>query len=464
VLIWKDVLSPGEYWYMNAAGAPCKYQATAQHIRHMFDEGNKMLAAGLSIPIPLEHQPGAKPLNAAEKAANQLLNNAGWVKKYALKNDTLFSLCDIPDPKIAAKLPRTIKFTSPHIDSFTDGDGRKWEGVISHLALTSRPRITRQQPFGDVAAALSHVQMATSHTGLALSRAGLLRNGQPAYPKAFSVWANVTLAMPEPPAKKEETPPEKKPEEKEGIVKPDESAMQMLGEAEEDMDLVDVVCDLMSIYGVELPEGTEEGNLLQNLLRALMDHMKSEAGNDMPGSDTMKMGSDSMNTAGTKSSVVEAPPLYMSLTQATVDAITDPDKKALANALFSMQQQDSTTKSELASLKKKTLDEAFEARGKKIALIGKRVAQATREKIEALHKLPQMAFSLGGDGNLVDPMQATLDILDSGLRDLPALLSNPSGAQEQKQPLDVGDGRIDEGRRKQAVDELGAAAGLAKAS
>jgi hypothetical protein len=464
-LFWKEVISPDSYWYTDDAGAPHKFEATPEYVRYLHDQGNRMLAAGLSIPIPLEHQRDAKPLTAAEKAAKQLEHNAGWVQKYALRADhKLFALCDIADPKIAAKLPRTIKFTSPNIDSFVDGSGREWKGVISHLALTSRPRIVRQEPFRDAVAALSLARVVpfdkekVPQGGVLLSRAGSLDpQGIPRHPKAFSVWSGIKLAEEVIKEEKVEKPGEKPKE----TLPATETPLEMMGEEDLDMDLVDVVCDLMSIYGVEMPEGTDEKNLLQNLLKSLMEHLKGEGQPDM-GSDTMTQGSDTTKTAPT----VESPPLYMSLSLEEIAKITDPEKKSLANALFSMQQASTKDRAVLDALKKSKLDDASSKRNAKIERIVKRARKEQQDsmkaRLTAQAALPAMAFSLGDDGVVTDPMKEMLDILEQGMLDLPAVLTqDPKNFAAQPHPLDA-DGQMPEERRKAVVEELAAGAGVSK--
>lgn len=173
-----------------------------------------MLAANLTVPVPCEHDFQAHPMTSAEK----LKNNAGWVQSYLLKDvtdpktnkttkDVLFAALDIADPDIAKKLPTTIRWTSPWISSFTDGKGREWRNVISHVALTTRPRIIKQQPFGGNAAALSHATVTdyqrdtdtwkalSGERGLCLSKAGSLTpKGLPRYPIAFSMWSGIAMA------------------------------------------------------------------------------------------------------------------------------------------------------------------------------------------------------------------------------------------------------------------------------
>lgn len=140
-----------------AGGVP--YTFSVEDVRHLYHEGQRMLAAGLEIPVPLEHQKDAEPVDRADAAADRLRNNAGWVKKFILVDGQLYADLEIPDEELFAKLPRTVKFCSPKIDpAFTDGMGRQWgggRGVITHVALTTRPVWAGQEQFSGQTLSLS---------------------------------------------------------------------------------------------------------------------------------------------------------------------------------------------------------------------------------------------------------------------------------------------------------------------
>ena len=209
MLVEKEVIAPGAYWYVDeATGLPRKLSVTSDLTRYWHEQGRKMLSAGLTIPVPYEHDFSAHPMTPKDK----LLNNSGWVSEYRIRDaedpitkemrkDVLFGVIDIQDPEVAKKLPRTIRWTSPWINSFTDGQGHEWKNVISHLALTTRPRITKQAPFAGIAAALSlATEVAVNDVpkeGYCLSKAGRLVGSRkdrqnrllPQFPIAFSIWA-----------------------------------------------------------------------------------------------------------------------------------------------------------------------------------------------------------------------------------------------------------------------------------
>ncbi len=107
-----------------------------------------MLADRLNIPLPLNHQPETYPVDA-QVLADRVKNNTGFAAKYYTLGDSLWCDLDVTDADIAPKLATTIKYVSPQISpKFVDGRGRVWNDVITHIALTPRPRFIDQKPFG----------------------------------------------------------------------------------------------------------------------------------------------------------------------------------------------------------------------------------------------------------------------------------------------------------------------------
>jgi hypothetical protein len=478
VLIWKEVTrSPETIWYEDPhTREPRQLAVTPELQKHFHDQGNAMVQAGLSIPVPLEHQPDAKPQTKAERAANQLLNNAGWVKKYALKDDKLFALCDIENDDIAKKLPRTIKFTSPWINSFMDGDGKKWDGVISHLALTNRPRIIRQDPFPNVAAALSISgapptldPAKVNEAGIFISRAGAIKpegnTFKPLYPMAFSLWAGVKgiklAELPElkekpkaaPPKEGGGKPPEEKPKGKEGPPKKegegDEPAIPT-GDGEEGLDdidgyeLCDVFKDLMSILGVEMPEGITEENLLEHALRGITEHLKQKNGaadmNTPPPTNQPPNGQPNNtppNQPVKPPILQESPPVYMSLDD--IQKIADPLSKNLGIA---------------------ALNGATSRRDARILALSKKLPAAARDKL--LAQVQGAKLSLVNDGTVRDPLADSLDLLEEMAKvSVPDLVTKTpaeiAAMLAQGPPQDTNElfgGAISPERQKAVVEEF----------
>jgi hypothetical protein len=472
MLFYKEVIRPGTYYYTDeATKQPRKLVVSSAGVKHLYEQGQKMLGAGLSIPIPLEHQPTAKPQNAQEKAASQVLHNSGWVQKYFMRGDRLFALTDIADPNIAARIPKSIRWTSPWITSFTDGDGKKWDGVIGHLALTSRPRITRQEPFESAAAALSMAGTVLALTddgkgvapdGLFVSRAGLLApdehgNLAPVFPMAFSVWSGVSLAADVPPEKPAEPPgkaaPDKPPDSKLPTppAKPGEPAVPQVHE--EEMELCDVLRDVISaLWGIELPEDTDAHNLEQRLMKGLMEHLKSSGvgaqmsappGNQPPTPPRNDL-PPNPPTGQHRSPVQEMPPMYMSLEQ--IEAISDPALKATAKLAH--------------TLLENQLGNARAHRQARVERLAARLPPATRDKLLAMAAGPGATLSIDDKGAVQDGLSTFLDVMEGSVIDLPSLLKSPSASfAAQSHPQEYAGGMTPE-REKQVVEEFAANTGL----
>lgn len=466
--IEKEVIRPGTYWYEDPVTLqPRKAVITPESVRYYHDQGKAMIASGLSIPVPLEHQK-IGPMTAAEKAAANLANNAGWVSDYKLKKikddagqeiEALFSDTEILDPKIAEKLPRTIRWTSPYISSFTDGNGKAWNGVISHLALTTRPRIVKQQPFPSFAAAMSMAAslkdeaVPASAKGVTLSRAGLLRrlgdSFSPVYPVAFSLWSGIGFASDMPPMKEKKKEPkegehEEHEEEHEGLENLEEDVEESLIDGDGDISIYVVTADLLDALGVPMEPSTGE-NFLHNLYKAVMSKVKGE---DMANPQTMN--TDNTPTQGNKTNTVqEAPPLYMSLEDA--QKIADPTMRSIALSNVRLQQQIDAHSKRQEALEKNAVEAAGRHRQARIDRLMKKLSPAAKTRLQT--ELSGAKFSLGDDGVVKDSLDAMLSMLEDSVPDLPELLTKDvSSFSVQPHPRQY-DGQMTEERRKEVVAE-----------
>lgn len=445
MIVQKELASPNtSTWYTDEqTGLPKRLDVTPELIAYWHQSGLEMLAAGLSIPVPLEHQPDAKPMTAAERAASQLKNNTGWVKDFSIANGKLYSNLDIEDAEVAKKLPTTIKWTSPYFNSFIDPtSGKERHGVITHIALTSRPRFTQQQPFPTIAAAMNYIgNVAPANPksikgSFSLSRAGrLTKTGntfKPSFPLAFSLWSGgIALASDEMFDKK--PPADDKPKPDAGIdplLTPDEPESKV--DSAGDISIYEVLADLLAADGTELMGHVTEDSFNDLLYKALMEKIKNKsAGADMTG-DPMKPPPPPANPV-----MQESAPMMMSLEK--IKTITDPDTRAMAEMAFSLQQN--------------AFNVAKERREKRIeALVKKRKDESFKAKLLGLAS--GAAFSLGTDGVVKDSMGEFLDALEMGVVNLPSMLEkNGQSPIEEEQPKDSASNLSPE-RRSEIVNRL----------
>lgn len=467
MLIEKEIIAPGSYFYTDqGTGAPRKLDVTPELTHYWHEQGTKMLSAGLTIPVPYEHDFTAHPMTPKDK----LLNNAGEVKEYKLKGDTLFGVVDVQDPDVKHKIGKSIRWTSPWINSFTDGNGKQWNNVISHLALTTRPRIVKQAPFESMAAALSiatqtHVGNATATSeGFCLSRAGLLGSGVPLYPMAFSIFSGIPFGFPpkagtkkpdkpRPDAKK---PPDKAPPGKE----PPGDTPDGLEDAQGDMDtpggedgddtendpnqppmtggvgeiqIEELLCDLLQALGVPMPDETNEQEFKRHLYEAVMSKIKEltsegmgQAKKDKFEPDQNKPPNQQPNAAQPKANPIiqqEQQPMYMSLDD--INKLDDPLKSvalSMYNQTVKAEAKAAEYEKTLNSLRDVKLKEESVKRANRISLLGK-LSPRVKADLDAMAALPTMALSMGEGGTVIDPMAQTLAVLEKGLSDLPRLLT-----------------------------------------
>jgi len=478
MLVEKEVIRPGTYFYTDEkTGEPRKLVVTPEMCQRWHDDGNRMLSLGLTVPVPFEHDFTAHPMTPKDK----LQNNSGWIKNYKLKDGALFSEVDIQDDEVAKKLPRTVRWTSPWISSFTDGNGRKWDNVISHLALTTRPRIIRQQPFQGIAAALSlakpNTDGAATNEGYCLSRAGTLASDRPTYPLAFSLWTGVPLAAGDFPPKKHKNQGKdaaelrkpgaaSTPSEQDAVAKPGETPPSLdeheepddgddlagltnpLADSGGDIKMEELLCDLLQALGVPMPDESNEQEFKRHLYEAAMSKIKeltskgmgANEQNKQPPPDQNKPPNQNPHTAQPKNPLVpqvqqEQQPMYMSTGRAMPDAIMsleDINKiedSTMRTVALSMYQQNQAllarveaSESVSNAMRSAKLADETKKRQTRIAMLS-RLSPKVKDHLDAMAAQQSMALSLAADGNVMDPMRATLDTLEAGLANLPAMLT-----------------------------------------
>ncbi len=478
MLVEKEVIAPGTYWYEDQkTGIPRKWVVTADTTRYLHEQGNAMLSHGLTVPVPCEHNFDAHPMTPADK----LKANAGWVKEYRLRDDKLFATVDIQDEELARKLPKTIRWTSPWISSFTDGSGRAWNNVVAHLALTTRPRVTKQAPFSGIAAAMAFALNAQTTTldpvkpvardGFTVSRVNrLVEKGKrlrPQYPMAFSLMSGIALAdddMPPmakkkaakgaPPAEGGEEPPEMGddvpgagddgvPDATTPGTEPD--MMSDFADQNGDVGMEELLADLLGALGIHLEGNVGEAQFKRALYNAAMTKIHELTGKaqGQPGAgDTNNQPNSGQpnNTPPNPLIHQEQQPMYMSLEE--INKVEDPTMRSIALAMYGenakLRTEMEADKKVVASLRDAELRKADKARQTRVAYLS-RASPRVKADLDAMLALPAMALSMGDGGQVVDPMAQTLAVLEKGLADMPRLLTTPSDqVYAQPQPTDEG--------------------------
>lgn len=524
----KEVIGPGTYWYSDEkTGLPRKLDVTSDLTRYWLDQGQAMLKDGLAVPVPYEHDFSAHPMTPRDK----LLNNAGEVQKYYLRDiddpkrgkvkDVLFATVDVQDPAARDKIGKNIRWSSPWISSFTDGNGKQWNNVIAHLALTTRPRITQQQPFTSIAAALSmanptewsmplYTKAAAlsikdrAAEGICVSRATLLAAGRdnqlrPRYPMAFSIATGIAFGDDMPKKKAPPTPDMggdgdvdgDDPMAADGMDDPmgggddagftpdadpsndNQIDLEPFNDPAGDVTMEEVLCDLLGALGVYVEKTGNEAQFKRSLYTAAMTKVseltqkgQSPPGQPQPGEiSKMQQGAGKPGMGGAAPGgnpliQQEQQPMYMSIEE--INAIVDPVMKKIA---LSMYQENVRLRSEakanadaVAAINAKAIADAKAQRAGRIALLGK-VSPTIKARLERMVAAPGAALSMGGDGQVHDPLADTLALLEAGLGDMPALLTaDMRHATMQPHPVD-GDVALSQEDEDKLVEDMARRAG-----
>ncbi len=485
MLVQKEVIRDGTYFYVEqSTGLPRKLVVTPELRKHWHDQGNAMLSDKLPIPVPYEHDFSQHPMTPKEA----LLNNSGEVKEFKLDGNKLLSIVDITDSQVAKKIDdKSVRWTSPWFNSFTDGNGKEWKNVISHLALTTRPRVTKQESFSSIAAALSMATevkvdsaapLGTGTDGFCLSRAGYLtedtqtKNLRPQYPIAFSLLeGGIPLSEGDMPPKKKsgKTPPKKKegsgtpPKKKEGSGEGGEGGGLDDGEGGEDfiddedsddndfggdkgrsgddvndVSMEEILCDLLGAIGVKVEHSGNKAMFKRELYNAAMTKIHELAAVNQQ--DPNKPKGNRTNPVGQPPNKSQANPLinqvqqeqqpmYMSLED--INKIPDEVMKGVALSMYAENQklraEMEVDKKVVNSLRDAKLKEATTAREARVGLLG-RLSPRVKVDLDAMLAMPSMALSMGDGGTVVDPMAQTIAVLEKGLADMPRLLTTDHGA------------------------------------
>lgn len=130
---------------VDSQGKPVYRTFTAEDCKRYVLQGNRMIGDGVAIPSCWGHRDDAKPLSADEATTAFARGTVGFVERYQLDGNRAVAIVDVPDEE-DAKRAAIVRYASPEIERFVDGNGKDWGEVVTHLALTPRPRQHQQQP------------------------------------------------------------------------------------------------------------------------------------------------------------------------------------------------------------------------------------------------------------------------------------------------------------------------------
>jgi hypothetical protein len=128
--LWKDMIHSGNYVHPSR---DFSLAVDRNRLEKWAATGQKMIAAGLAVPINCDHSDSARDV-------------VGYVKEFKLDGDRLLGLCQFIGEDAALTAARNLVSVGVDPD-FTDGHGEKWGEAIVHLALTPVPVVPDQDQF-----------------------------------------------------------------------------------------------------------------------------------------------------------------------------------------------------------------------------------------------------------------------------------------------------------------------------
>lgn len=145
----KDVIKPGTYYPRGKDGKPYELKVDIDRIRHWSRETNRMLRNGNNIPMPWVHTDQAEPWIEG-KARPGSYDNGAYLKKLRVRKDGMLeALLEAGTDEDAKKIGKSVKdvsFFSPQKE-WTDGNGKKYNDVFTHLAMVNHPIVVGQENF-----------------------------------------------------------------------------------------------------------------------------------------------------------------------------------------------------------------------------------------------------------------------------------------------------------------------------
>ena len=261
-------LKPGRY---HVGGGKFR-DLTAAEISDYVTGTKELLAAKHGVPLIFEHAPaGSEEGSPRDRRAGQVKHGAGWLSDVKIGSDgSALHVLEVTDADAAKKLADgSIKFTSPELrPCWTDGHGRQFKNIISHVALTHKPRNPDQ----------SELQQLENEPALQFSLADL----EPIQMADDEKDQDADDKTPVDEATDRETPADAS--DNPDMPKPG-------GESQEAKQLESCVAYLKTM-GIALPSDTDSSNFMDRLLTGLMTaaeqkiQAESEAAKDEEDDDT----------------------------------------------------------------------------------------------------------------------------------------------------------------------------------
>jgi hypothetical protein len=142
----KEVIYAGKFLMQNGDGERFESEVDDAALDHWADTHAKMLAAGIEVPLPIEHTSDPEKRRGTVVKLAKEINSRG--------ESALFAYVKFRDAEAEKAFKHSdVSLYSP--PSFTDGNGQTYYRPVRHLALTDYPVIPKLDKFHAVSLSLS---------------------------------------------------------------------------------------------------------------------------------------------------------------------------------------------------------------------------------------------------------------------------------------------------------------------
>lgn len=164
----KPVVKAGKYVVSTPNGGRAEATLTVDRMAKWVDAFNRLKAKGYRTPAPFDHLLEASPFRVGQAMNVPADKNGGFWNRLWLDGETLMGELESPGKASdhnspASKVGTTVKETSVYaVPKWKDGTGEEYEEVLSHIALVVNPIEPGQanfQPVEGIALAMSqHIE------------------------------------------------------------------------------------------------------------------------------------------------------------------------------------------------------------------------------------------------------------------------------------------------------------------
>lgn len=157
----KPVVKAGKYVVSTPNGGRAETTLTVERLAKWVDSFNKLKAKGYRTPAPFDHILEASPFRVGQAINVPADKNGGFWNRLWLDGETLMGELQSPgkinDPNApASKIGTTVQETSVYaVPNWKDGTGDTYDEVLSHIALVVNPIEPGQGNFKPVEGAIA---------------------------------------------------------------------------------------------------------------------------------------------------------------------------------------------------------------------------------------------------------------------------------------------------------------------